>query len=482
MAGSFLHLELDNLGIKAMIVEQNYKQTFIKGDCHILFEDLPDSEENIDPFDAGMDRVAQQLDLEICSTAVIFVSPLLVCFRSLELPFDSEKKVKQVLPFELETLLPAVNGTYISDFHMLDTSGESNLILSASIVESQVEKYFSKLGSFGIKPLIIAPGGYAAAVEFLKEHKDISTFIFLDIRDSANTLVMVNNRKPCAVRTFLPSLSSPEELAISVQQTIIGFNQRTGTDISFDIFISSDKDTPNIESIYNVLEKTLEYQPRLRSVEQGLQKALTKENINSNALLLSISPDKTVKYQFNFCKGKYGTSSFLKTYFSNIAAGVALLLCGLALLMLTTSFDNSKLGKKIAAIDNNARSIFMATFPDKKKIQDPYLQMKANARAAIKKSGAAGDKDQFIKNKNVKIVDIISELSKRIASSIDVEISRFLFNNGRLVLSGSTDNFNNVDNIKSKIESSDLFEKVSISSAAADKRGDRVNFKFIIEM
>ena len=79
-------------------------------------------------------------------------------------------------------------------------------------------------------------------------------------------------------------------------------------------------------------------------------------------------------------------------------------------------------------------------------------------------------------------MDIISELSKRIASSIDVEISRFLFNNGRLVLSGSTDNFNNVDNIKSKIESSDLFEKVSISSAAADKRGDRVNFKFIIEM
>ena len=132
--------------------------------------------------------------------------------------------------------------------------------------------------------------------------------------------MIVNNRKPCAVRTFLPCINSSEELAISVQQTIIGFNQRMGTDISFDIFISSDKDSLNIESIYNVLEKHLEYPLRLRT------------KIDSNALLQNISLDKTVKYQFNFCKGKkYGTSSFLKTYFSNIAAGIILLLCTLQL-------------------------------------------------------------------------------------------------------------------------------------------------------
>ncbi len=466
MAGSFLRLELDTSGIKAMIIEQSHKQAFIKGDCHILFKDLPDSEK--DPFDAAMDWIAQQLDLSMCSTAVIFVSPLFVCFRNLGLPFNSEKKIKQILPFELENLLPAVNETYISDFYMLDVSSESNLILSASIVESQVEKYFSTLGSFGIKPLMITPDGYAAAVEFLQEHKDMAPFIFLHIRDTGNTLVLVNNRKPCAVRTFLPALNSPEELAISVRQTIIGFNQRTGTDISFDIFISSDKDDPEIQNIYNSLEKTLGYPPGPGS------------KIDSNALLLNISPDKITKYQFDFCKGKYGTRSFFKTYSSNIAAGVILLLCALALLMLTTSFDNSKLDKKITAIDNKARSIFMATFPDKKKVRAPYLQMKANTRAAMKKSSAKGD--QFIKNKDVKLVGIISEFSRKIDSSIDMEVSRFLFNNGRLVLSGSTDNFNNVDNIKTRIESSDLFENVSISSAAADKRGGRVNFKFIIEM
>ena len=108
--------------------------------------------------------------------------------------------------------------------------------------------------------------------------------------------------------------------------------------------------------------------------------------------------------------------------------------------------------------------------------------MTAKVREAIEKSSNRGDEDRRIKNKGLKLVQIMDELSKTIPSSIDMETSRFLFNNGRLVLSGSTDNFNNVDNIKSKIESSDLFEKVSISSAAADKKDNRVNFKFIIEM
>ncbi len=63
-----------------------------------------------------------------------------------------------------------------------------------------------------------------------------------------------------------------------------------------------------------------------------------------------------------------------------------------------------------------------------------------------------------------------------------MEISRFLFNEKRIVISGSTDNFNNVDKIKNKLEASDLFGNVSISSAAADKKEDRVNFKFIIEI
>ncbi|WP_457551871.1 PilN domain-containing protein [Desulfobacula sp.] len=316
--------------------------------------------------------------------------------------------------------------------------------------------------------MIVTLGGYANAINFLQKNKDTSNFVFLHVADYEITFVLVTNRTPCTVRTFSTALYSPENLTLSVEQSIMAFNQKTGADISFDIYLSSDEDNPEAKHIYNALKT--KYQN------------LKIKKINSNDFLINLSPDKTVKHLFNFCQGQYGTSSFVKTYLPNIAVGIVLFFIVFGLFLVNTIFDYSILNKKIAAVDSRTLSIFMATFPDNKKIYDPYLQMKANVREAIKKSGVVKDKDQPIKNKSVKLLEIMNELSKRIDSSIDIEAAKFLFNNGRLFLSGSTDNFNNVDNIKTKLESSDLFEKVSISSAAADKNGDRVNFKFIIEI
>ncbi len=51
------------------------------------------------------------------------------------------------LHLELENLLLDNNETYLSDFHILDSADESNLILSASIAENLVKKYFLNLFS-----------------------------------------------------------------------------------------------------------------------------------------------------------------------------------------------------------------------------------------------------------------------------------------------------------------------------------------------
>ena len=154
----------------------------------------------------------------------------------------------------------------------------------------------------------------------------------------------------------------------------------------------------------------------------------------------------------------------------------------IALIVTGAFFDNKKLESKIADIDNKALVIFQTSFPDKTKIQDPYLQMKANVQSVIKNSRAQQNVKSFTGQNSLKIVKIIGELSSRIDDSIDMDITRFLFNQERLVLSGSTDNFNNVDKIKNKIESSQIFKTVNINSAAAEKNGTRINFKFMIEM
>jgi len=480
MAEVFLHLELDNRGIKAKIIEQDHKQTIIKNQCHVLYEDLSDvksgTRKKIDTFEAGVNIIAGELDLEPCSKAVVFVSDFLISFRNFDLPFKSQKKIEQVLPFELETHLPGTDEIYISDFHILDSADDSNLILSASIAESFVEKIFLKLDEYTIVPNIITPLGYAAAIGFLsensklKEPEKLSDFAFLHATDYEITLVLIKKRKPCAIRTIPNHNISSDNLAVMVEQTIIGFNQRTGENTFFDTILCMDEDIHNSDQISNAFETN----PAAR-FEPGIK-------LDSNTMLLNIAPEKTAQYLFNFCRGKYAASSFFKTYFSNIAVSSVLLLCALTILMVGVGFDNKKLEGKIAQLDNKASLIFKTSFPEKTKIYDPYLQMKANVKSFMEKSGTLKNSGSLTGKNALKIVEIIGELSGKIDDSTDMDISRFLFNKDRLVLSGSTDNFNSVDRIKSQIESSQVFKAVNISSAAADKKGNRVKFKFIIEM
>lgn len=483
MTGSFLRLDIDHFGISAKVVEQGYKKRSVTDECRILFADLTPEEEVQDLFGAAVDMLDQKMDLQPFSKAVIFVPTGDICYRMLSVPFKSGKKISQMLPFELESFLPGNDQAYISDFHLLDIPGDAHLILSGSIAETAIASYFTALACFNIYPGVVAPRGHAAVTGFLHQRKELSSFVFVYLARYEACLALVNKRIPGAVRTFSPGVrASGENLAAAVRQAIIGFNQRTGVQVAFDIFVCMAEKSSSADMIGHALEIKLADLAGLRPVDAGCQKGPVVEIISPEGLLSDIVPDKPVRYLFNFCKGEYGASSFVNTYFSQIAAGAVLFVCFLGLLLARAGMDNAKLQDQIAAIDQTAVAIYMETFPDKTRVQDPYLQMQANVREAMKNTGRTVDTNPSGNDADVKVLEIIDDISQKIPDAVDVEISGLLFNKGRLVLSGSTDNFNNVDNIKTRLESAALFQKVGISGAAADKQGDRVNFKFNIEL
>ncbi|WP_186441222.1 PilN domain-containing protein [Desulfamplus magnetovallimortis] len=125
-------------------------------------------------------------------------------------------------------------------------------------------------------------------------------------------------------------------------------------------------------------------------------------------------------------------------------------------------------------------TIFKQTFPDVKIIVDPLMQMKVNVREAEKEISfeKSGDGDYSY----VKAMDILYELSINISDEIDIEINRFLFSERRIVMTGTTDNFNSVDRIKTNLDKSSLFKNITISSATAENNGTRVKFNFAIDL
>ncbi len=475
MDGPMLRLDLSDHGITAW-VEDRGGAALGQEPVTVLFEDLPEpleppqnQEQTADPFDRAMEIMVTRLDLSQCSRAVIEVPSVWVSFRAADLPFSSPKKIRQVLEFELEPLLPISHEAYISDFLAVKSKTGAGPILTASIAESRIEKICNCLDGYGIKPHLIFPKGTTAAVRMLQGLDPDANHAVLFVTDQEAVILLSCGGVPCAVRSFRAAGVSFEFICLKLKQTILGFNQQRGTRRFFNILVCSQRrtaqeDLKTCESVFN---------------PKGVSAA---ENV-SDLTLQDISLLRKQKRLFNFCQGIYGATSPLKKHLSAIITTAVLLVLVFGFFMAGTAMDSAGLSDRIAAVDARAMEIYKQSFPKQKTIQDPYLQMKANVKAALKQSSANGkDSSDTVA---FKTVEIINFLSTAIDSSIDVDISRFLYNSGKIVLSGSTDNFNNVNNIKSRIEAVPMFKTVEISSAAADKKDkqeNRVNFKFIIEM
>ena len=483
MGDPFLYLDMDVGGIHAMVVESTFSNKTILGQYHLMYGDLPELESGETLFQSGMKVIAAELDLDACSVAMIFISPLNVCFRNISLPFTQEKKIRQILPLELSPHLPLPEEPYVSDFFTQEVEFHEGrqLILSASILESDIEQLVSGLTPLKIRPLVITPNGYAHAVSFLKQRKlkqrkEAMNFVLIHHGTQVISLTLVVNQKPVTVRSFASMDPTAQELGLATLQTILGFRQRSGSDTLFDIFISTK--TPSkyppetLTTLSQILSRPSDPRP------------LIIETVDSNKLLSFISPKSRPEGLFNFCRGQFGSDTIFQKYKTRFISTIILIIFLFGTSIFNIRQDIAFLEQGIAMEKQIAQSIFNKTFPGKGNdhIQAPLLLMKSYVNQAVKKRGPHGQNEEWKNTPDIRATDVLFELSNKISDTIDVDLSRLILNNGRLIISGSTDNFNNVDKIKGLIEKSTLFKRVDISSAEAGKTKNSVLFKFIIEM
>jgi general secretion pathway protein L len=135
------------------------------------------------------------------------------------------------------------------------------------------------------------------------------------------------------------------------------------------------------------------------------------------------------------------------------------------------------MGKRLDRLNHEIRGIFTSTFPEVKNIVDPVQQMKVKIQEAKKNALLPGETE-----KQIKAIDILNTISKAIPKDVDVTLKRFVMGSESVNISGDTDSFNSVDNIKSKLEQSEIFKKIVISAANIDKSDKRVRFKLKVNL
>ena len=195
-----------------------------------------------------------------------------------------------------------------------------------------------------------------------------------------------------------------------------------------------------------------------------------------NALALALMEIEGIR-GLNFHKGQFAAKKLFikyKKYF--IKTGI-LAASVLALLFFNLIAESYTLNRQIDRFDRQITGIFQKTFPEEKRIVDPFQQMQIKVQE-VKKNAVF----QTETTSRMLCIDILNHISKSISESIKVDITRMVVSPDNVLISGTTDTFEAVDDIKSKLEQIDAFKKVTISSSNKDRSGKKVRFQMKVAL
>lgn len=327
--------------------------------------------------------------------------------------------------------------------------------------------------------------------------------LFVDTHADNITVTLCLHQRISGVRTLpceidssqtclanLDGINAPHgPLERELMQTITSFSFRHGLDLTLDrcdlqwIPRRNDDLSHSWEPFSNVGDTSIEW-----SCFDALERIGKKNTEEPDAP----SPDISAKWHdavlvlcpggkkplIDFCRAAYRKASFFQTY------RMDLMILSLFMVICYTLFctylwqKNTLIEKALAKTDQELVEQFQSLFPDEKVIVEPVMQMQVKVNEVKKRVGSGNDRtDGTVPS----IVDILYEVSIRIPRTIPMEIHRFLFNEAQVIIAGTTDNFNSVDQIKNRLESVPFFKKVTISNATADKEGQGIKFNYIVD-
>ncbi len=498
MPGKILGLDIGTDSITAVQVTSGLKGYQITDYARVLYGGKEDLE-------TALAELSQLMSLK-SDTYYASIPEEMVSYRNIRMPFKEPKKIRQTLPFELETSVPFPIDDLIIDFIISNRSIQSE-ILAVSVKKTAISEYLRQMQVYGIDPDVLDIRCIPMVSYLLNQEETPDNGIFLKIGRIRNTIVLFQNRSIVLTRSFadgnldlaksVPDVSiialedSPpnEEIESSlksictmVQNTIHSYRWQANENprpekVFFTGIGALYPETADL--LARFLELPVEKINLRRGKKVGMEMSISRDwnpVLMDGALALAIRDDKTRK-GFNLRKDEFEvkkeSAGFMKEI-RRVAFFVVLLLVFVAA---DLGIDYYFLGKRYRELDLEIRNVFRQTFPGVKRIIDPVQQMKVRLNEIRSSATSSPGMDS-----NRKVLDLLKDISIRIPRDLDVHVTRMVIDPDTARISGDTDTFNTVDNIKSNLEPSALYNNVTISSANLDRSGNRVKFEVRLDL
>ncbi len=478
MPRSVIGIDIRKTSLSAVHLMSGFKETTIKNFARIK---IVADDRKTDPLSEGLKALAEKLDFSNAAT-VVSIPAHQVIFRNLEIPFDDPKKIRQVLPFELEPSLPLAVESTVIDFEKIKIF-DSNL-LTAAVEKDLLEQHLSALAQAGIRPCMVVPSGYPLALRLGRTALPEGDCLVIDTEDNRLTLFLIADGYIGTVRTPHLALNKPDAAATCgtlIHQALIGFSLRFNRQFNPEkIWLTGSglANKSNLRQIANKLQHPLAFVNLLQnSPDIKINGATAKWHpvLMDNALSLALLETEG-GHSLNFFKRRSTIMAALGQYRKNLLATAVLAALVGCLALGKVGLETAQLKKRARLLDRKIEQTFHEAFPDVKRVVAPLHQMKVGLEKERKSlEGPTGGPP------GLKMIDVLAAISKSIDEKMQVRLTRLVAGADSITLAGKTTGFKVVDTIKGRLEKTPGFEKVTITSATTDKSGNQVQFKIRIK-
>ena len=483
MSRKVLGIDIQNDAVSAVLVRSSLREKRIENHA---FMPIRDAEDEAGGLTAALNTIADSMDLSGCDCAVS-ISADLFSFRNMQVPFKDAKKIRMMLPFELEPTLPYQIEDITIDFRVLQTDDqkERTSLFAAMVEKTDLDAHLETLALLKINPEIVTISGLPTALCLASQADPGEDQLLLAFNKNHSVLFANVAGQISLIRSFpMPPAASSNHQSIGNQvlRTLAAFEEIAHSDFQpLEVIVTGNGlDGLNLkEEVAKVLKLPVKFANFADRFDLPIE--TSDENFwnparMDNALALALMEIDGLN-GLNFHKGRFAAKKFFVKNKSNLVKTGILAAVVLALLFFNVITESYTLRKRVAHLDQQITGILKATFPGVKAKGDPYSLMQVKIKEAKQNKVF-----QVESINSIRSIDILNHISLSIPKNTIVDITRMVIGPENVLISGNTDTFNAVDDMKSRLEQIDSFKKVTISSANTDRSGKEIRFQLKVEL
>jgi type II secretory pathway component PulL len=482
MSRKVLGIDIRNESVSAVLVKTSLRESRINTHAYIP---ISDSEDDPDHIKTALEALTGQIDPAGCD-CVVSISADHFSYRILKVPFKEAKKIRMVLPFELEPTVPFPVDDLIIDFIDLESDHRKDQtdLIAVAVPKSELAPYIETLADIKIDPEMVTVSGLPSALCLARQTDPGEDQLFLEINKTICSLFIVGDGRIKLIRSIPTPVAENTRagaLGAFVRRTLAAYGELSRSDFQpLDIVMTGSG--LNGANFDKQIAGVLDLPANRLNISDRLSIPVDDEDVNpwdpaimDNALSLAMVEIEGMG-GLNFHKGQFAAKKLFVKHKKNWIKTGIFAAAVVVLLLFNLITDSYRLNKQLDGYDQQIRNIFQATFPGEK-IVEPFQQMQIKVKETRKNAGT-----QSAAGPHLRSIDILNAISRSIPETTTVDVTRMVISAETVLISGSTDTFNSVEDIKSKLEQVDVFKKVTISSTSKDRSGKAIRFQLKVEL